>query len=288
MANVLITGATGNVGYEVIRSLNTMDHGLRITVGVRDLNQELSMRPERAIDKVHFDFMDPTTYAAALRGCDTLFLLRPPAISAVKTYFAPLIAAAKVEGVKHIVFLSVQGVEKSRIIPHHRIEQLIVESGIPHTFLRPAYFMQNFTTTLRRELVERKRIFLPAGKAHFTLIDIRDIGAVAALVITAPSSYLNRALELTSAAPMGFQEMADELGRVLGITITYRSPNLLAFYLAQRKDGVPAAMILVLIMLHFLPRFQQEPAVTDVVGDIIGRAPISFTQFVRDHVAQLR
>ena len=42
--------------------------------------------------------------------------------------------------------------------------------------------MQNFTTTLRRELVERKRIFLPAGKARFTLIDVRDIGAVAAQV----------------------------------------------------------------------------------------------------------
>jgi len=288
MTNVLITGATGNVGSEVIRSLNAMQHTLRISAGVRNLEEEGPVPPERAIHRVHFDFMDLGTYATALRGCDILFLLRPPAISAVKTYFAPLIAVAKVEGVKHIVFLSVQGAEKSRIIPHHRIERLIVDSGIPHTFLRPAYFMQNFTTTLRRELVERKQIFLPAGDARFTLIDVRDIGAVAAQVILAPRSYLNRKLELTSAEPMDFEKMADELSRVLGTTITYRSPNLLAFYLAQRKDGVPAAMILVLIMLHFLPRFQQEPAVTDVVQEITGRAPASFAQFVQDHTAQLR
>jgi len=288
MTNVLITGATGNVGAEVIRSLGKLEHSLRMTAAVRDPKRERPSAMGPAIGMVALDLTDRTTYAPALKGCEILFLLRPPAISDVKKYFAPFIAAARNERVKHIVFLSVQGVEKSRIIPHHRIEQLIVDSGIPYTFLRPAYFMQNFTTTLRRDLVERQRIFLPAGKARFTLIDVRDIGAVAAQVIVAPHAFVNRSLELTSEAPMGFQEMADELSRALGTTIQYRSPSLLRFILDQRKDGTPLAMILVMIMLHYLPRFQQEPAVTDEVRAITGSAPITFAQFVEDHEAQLR
>ena len=46
-----------------------------------------------------------------------------------------------------------QGVEKNKIIPHHKIEKLIVVSKIPFTFLRPAYFMQNFTTTLSNDIL---------------------------------------------------------------------------------------------------------------------------------------
>jgi len=80
-------------------------------------------------------------------------LLRPPQISDVKKYFAPLVETAKKSSIKHIVFLSVQGVDNSKIIPHHKIEKSIVDSKIIYTFLRPAYFMQNFTTTLRNDLV---------------------------------------------------------------------------------------------------------------------------------------
>ena len=80
-------------------------------------------------------------------------MLRPPQISDVKKYFAPLVETAKKSSIKHIVFLSVQGVDNSKIIPHHKIEKSIVDSKIIYTFLRPAYFMQNFTTTLRNDLV---------------------------------------------------------------------------------------------------------------------------------------
>lgn len=71
-----------------------------------------------------------------------------------------------------------QGVEKSRIIPHHKIEKQIVTRGIPYTFLRLAYFIQNFTTTLHHALVNKRKIFLPAGNTKLTSIDVTDIGNV--------------------------------------------------------------------------------------------------------------
>jgi uncharacterized protein YbjT (DUF2867 family) len=287
MRKVLVTGATGNVGIEVIKSLQKFDNQLDIIAGVRNIEQDKGKLSAYKTDFELFDFENSRTYFSALRKCDTLFLLRPPQLSDVQKYFKPLINAAKEMGVKHIIFLSVQGVEKSTIIPHHKIEKLILESEIPYTFLRPAYFMQNFATTLHDDLVHKKRIFLPAGNAKFTLIDVRDIGEVAAKIIANPNKYENKACDLTASEALTFQEMADKLSIGLGVKINYESPNLWQFFWQKRKENVPFAFILVLIMLHYLPRFQETPPITEVVKNIIGKDPITFDAFVKDNKTRL-
>lgn len=287
MKKVLITGATGNVGLEIIKSLAKLYHPLQINAGVRDVAADKKKLAEYDISVQQFDFTDVTTYQAALQDCDILFLLRPPQISAVAKYFKPLIAIAKAAKIQHIVFLSVQGVEKSTIIPHHKIEKLITESNIPYTFLRPAYFMQNFTTTLRNDLVHNKRIFLPAGNAKFTLIDVRDIGAVAAKILMDTTKHINQSYELTCNEKLTFKEMAAQLSKELGIIIQYKSPNLLHFYFTKRKEKIPSMLILVMIMLHYFPRFQQAPSVTKWVEKITGRQPTTFNQFIEDNKKNL-
>lgn len=283
MEKLLITGATGNVGIEVIKSLQKIEHNLDIFAGVRDLEKDNEKLSEFYLIPEKFDFMDVSTFEPALKNCQVLFLLRPPQISEFEKYFKPLIEIAQKCEVKHIVFLSVQGVEKSSIIPHHKIEKLIVESEIPYTFLRPAYFMQNFTTTLHDDLVNRKRIFLPAGKAKFTLIDVRDIGEMAVKIMTDTTKHINQSYELTCNEKLSFQEMADKLTLGLGMKITYISPNLFSFTIQKLRENVPFGYILVLIMLHYLPRFQQEPFFSNAFKEITGKNPISFDQFVIDN-----
>ncbi len=283
MTNVLVTGATGNVGLEVLRSLQKMDHQLELYAGVRDVLADKPMLTDFNLQLVPFDFTDSRSYKLALTHCDVLFLLRPPQISEVEKYFKPLIEACQDQAVKHIVFLSVQGVEKSKIIPHHKIEKLIVDSNIPYTFLRPAYFMQNFTTTLLHDLVNKRRIYLPAGHARFTLIDVRDIGAVAGSVLANTAQYINKSYELTNTKKLTFSEMAKALSGKLGIEVHFISPNLLSFFLSKRKEKVPTMLILVMIMLHYFPRFQNEPETTDWVEKITKQQPITFEQFIIDN-----
>lgn len=283
MTKVLITGATGNVGTEVIKSLQNIDHQLEIYAGVRNLNEDRLKLSNYKVNFSLFDFTDVEPYKTALDGCEILFLLRPPQISEVEKYFKPLVDTCKKNGVKHIVFLSVQGVEKSKIIPHHKIEKLIVDSKIPYTFLRPAYFMQNFTTTLHNDLVNKKRIYLPAGNAKFTLVDVRDIGAVSATILTNISKHINKSYELTCKVKLTFLEMARILSDILGIEIQYISPNLISFFLTKRKEKTPTMFILVMIMLHYFPRFQKEPETTNWVEKITNRQPTTFEQFINDN-----
>ncbi|MDR0272552.1 MAG: NAD(P)H-binding protein, partial [Clostridiales bacterium] len=128
MNRVLITGATGNVGKEVIGSLLKIGQSHSVVAGVQDVEESKMYFTDMDVQLQHFDFEDNATFRPAFDNCDILFLLRPPQISDVKRYFVPLIEAAKQTRIKHIVFLSVQGAENSKFIPHHKIERLIVES----------------------------------------------------------------------------------------------------------------------------------------------------------------
>ncbi len=280
MNKIFITGATGNVGKEVINCLSSMKYNFSIIAGVRDTKKEKQHFSTLNVLLQHFDFEDKNTFFPAFSNCDTLFLLRPPQISDVKKHFAPLLNVAKEACVKHIVFLSVQGAENSKFIPHYKIEQLIIESGIPYTFIRPAYFMQNFTTTLYKNLTEKKLIFLPAGNAKFTIIDIVDIGLVTATVLLNTSAHINKAYALTNREKLTFGEMAQMISEAVGAKITYQSPNLLNFFIKKRKEKVPTMFVFVMIMLHYFPRFQKEPEITDWIKVLTGKEPNTFEEFL--------
>jgi len=76
--------------------------------------------------------------------------------------------------VNQVVFLSVQGAEKSKVIPHNRIESLIIEYGMEYIFLRPGYFMQNLTTTLLPDIIKRRQIFLPRFQSQPEISDFYE------------------------------------------------------------------------------------------------------------------
>mgnify|MGYP000190097452 CR=1 FL=1 len=285
MKRIVVTGATGQVGSAVIAALRAFE-GIVVRAGVRDVaGATATWSSDASAQLVAFDFLDPASQDAALADCDSLFLLRPPQLTGD---FGDVIARARAHGVRHIVFLSVQGAENNRFIPHHKIERRLMSSGVPYTMLRPAYFMQNFTSTLHDELARRHRIFLPAGNARFTLVDVGDIARVAARVLTQPGTqHHGQAYTLTSATPLNFQQMADQLTIGLGTPITYVSPGPWRFYRSLRGDGHETGLILVMLLLHMLPRFTGTPPVTHTVAELTGRAPVEFAEFVAVHRNEL-
>ena len=285
MVKVVITGATGNVGLAILQALREHPQpDLEIVVGVRD-EQRLNLFPaDLPVTPVRFDLTKPETYGSAISQVDSLFLLLPPGLPNGVTYLGHLVKAAKGQQVKHLVYLSVQGADKSNFIPHHKIEKLIIASGIPYTFLRPSYFMQNFTTVLLPDLRDRNRLFLPAGQALFNLIDVRDIGAVAAEVLLNSTPHANKAYELTTPENVTFNQIAQTFTEILKQKIVYHSPALWSFYFQKKKEGLPATYVLIMMLLHFLPRFQKPPQISHYVQEITGEKPRTLAQFIRDNL----
>jgi uncharacterized protein YbjT (DUF2867 family) len=279
--NLLITGATGNIGLEVIRGLKEIAPQINILAGSHSVEKSKKALADYTVSEFRkIDFADSSTFDSALKDIDIVFLLRPPQLADVPKYFAPFIQAMKERNIAKIVFLSVQGAEKQKYIPHYKIEQLILDAGMDYVFLRPGYFMQNLTTTLSHEIKTQNKIVVPSGNLKFNWVDAQDIGLAGAYILNDFEKYKNRSFELTGSEFAGFHEVAAVLSDVLGRTIRYESPNLIRYILNKQKQGILLPMIFVMIMLHFFPRFgKNNPRLTNTVTNITGRRPGTIREF---------
>lgn len=281
MKQILITGATGNIGTEVIRSLTTLGTKNQIIAGVRNISKAKQIFHDfQNLDYRDFDFENPRTFDKSLDNIDCIFLLRPPHISDVDKYFKPLIRKISEKGITQIIFLSVQGAEKSKIIPHNKIERLIRDSGLDFIFLRPGYFMQNLTTTLLKDIQLKRQIILPAGKAKFNWIDIKNIGEVTSVLLDNFELHKNKEIELTGPENLDFYSVVDIMNSVTKEKIEFMNVNPLRFFRLKKQDGLNSGLIIVMTMLHFLPRLQKDPGISNNYEILTGYKPTTLKEFV--------
>lgn len=284
MAKILITGATGNVGKSLIHFLMQNNSPHEIIAGVRDPSKATAEFNDYTRLRFRaFDFEDTDGFASALRGIDILFLLRPPHLSNIKKYFTPLIEVMVKNKVLKVVFLSVQGAEKSKIIPHHKIEKLIINAGIEYIFLRPSYFMQNLTTTLYQEVKNKQRISLPAGKSKFNWVDVNNIGEIAGIVLNDFNQFKNNVYEITGSENLSFQEAVDLINQETDRHILYKNTHPIRYFLRQKREGVKSGLILVMIFLHYLPRFQKEPVINPFYTNLTKKKPTTLKEFIKSN-----
>lgn len=283
LTTILITTPLGNVGLETLRALAKRPERphLRLIAAVRDPNKDRAALAALADDVIRFDFANPATFDAALSGVDRVLLVRPPQLADVGLYFRPFVEAIKRSEVQQVVFLSLQGVESNSVTPHHKMEKLIVEAHIPYTFLRPSFFMQNLSTTHRAEIADHDEIYIPAGNGRTSLIDVVDIGEVAALVLADTTGrHWNERYELTGNEALTYYEMADRLSQVLGRTITYKDPSVLAFIWRKwRRETMPFTFVLVMVALYTVAKLGKAADLTATFGELTGHAPRTFRQF---------
>lgn len=280
MKRILITGATGNIGFQTIKFL-MMNDSNKIIAGVRDIDKAKKLFKDfRKLEFVHFDFEDPDTFEVATQNIDRVFLLRPPHISDIPKYFKPLMLCFKGQHIKEIVFLSVQGAEKSAVIPHNKIERQILEFGLEYIFVRPSYFMQNLTTTLLSDIQLKRKVILPAGRAKFNWIDIDNIGEACSILLDRFTDYKNQAFEITGYENKNFCEVVGMINEIIENPIQYENVNPLRYYYIKKKEGMAKGMIIVMIMLHFLHRFQKEPTISGFYEKLTAKKPTKLVDFI--------
>ncbi|GAB3043506.1 SDR family oxidoreductase [Spirosoma pulveris] len=283
---ILITGATGNVGQATLTELMKHPDKQKFTVvaGLRSPGQSTERSNLEADEIVALDFEKPATFHTALAGISRILLVRPPQLADVDKYFSPFIDAVRRVNIRQVVFLSLQGVETNPVTPHHKIEKLIREAGVPYTFLRPSFFMQNLSTTHREEIRLGHEIFVPAGHGRTSFIDVRDISAIAALVLTGePSEFTNRGYELTGSEALTYSEIARILTDILGRKITYANPSILGFIWQKwQKEKLPLGFTLIMTALYTVAKLGKAGGLTSETENLLKRPPITFRQFASD------
>jgi uncharacterized protein YbjT (DUF2867 family) len=175
---ILVTGATGNVGRQVVQQL--IDRGADVRALVR--NPDTANLPA-SVQTVQGDLLDPDSLRDALEGVSTLFLLN----AVVADEFTQALVAlnlAREAGIERIVYLSVIHSDLYSNVPHfagkYGVERMIEQMDLNATILRPAYFMDNEVTI--KDVVFGYGVYpMPIGSKGLAMIDVRDIGEIAAL-----------------------------------------------------------------------------------------------------------
>ncbi|MDF2905109.1 MAG: NAD(P)-dependent oxidoreductase [Herbinix sp.] len=278
---ILVTGASGNVGRYVIHELIKMNEDV-VAAGT-----DLIKLQEMFDDSIGFALLDltrPETYEQALHGVDRIFLMRPPHLGKPEDLY-PFIDAAHNHSIKLISFLSLMGVERNTIPPHHKIEKYIEGLGIPYAHIRPGFFMQNISGIHSLEVKEKDMIFIPGGKSKTSFIDAADIGLAAATVLHNADKCKNTAFTITGPEALNYYQIADILSRLTGRRISYQKPGFLKYrnyYINNR--GLDKGYVNVTVALYFMTRIGTAKAVTNDFQQLTGKPPKTFEEFAKENI----
>ncbi len=272
---ILITGATGTIGTQLIKELNAKGATF----------YSMTSKPSNAANTRVASFDDVASLTKAFTGIKTLFVLLP--LAANKLELARNVAtAAKAAGVQHIVRSSGAGADaaSSFALPRlqGQIDDMLSATGIACTFLRPAGFMQNYAT-YQAEQVKAGLISAAHGDAKKSMVDARDIAAVAATILINPAGHAGKAYTLTSNDSLSEVESAAILATATGKPVHYEAISNETAINGMKQWGLPQEVIDVMASLNDIVSAGYAAGTTSDVQTLLARAPISFAQFAEDY-----
>jgi uncharacterized protein YbjT (DUF2867 family) len=275
---ILVTGASGNVGREVLKQALAV--GLKIRASFQ--SPAVAAKAPAGLEGVIMDYAKPETIRPALHGVEKIFLVGPP-VRELPALEANFINEVRAAGRKHIVKLSALGGRESMFPSGHRdSEENIEASGLPYTFLRPNGFMQNLVNYNAGTIRSQNAFYGCQGNGAVSVVDIRDIAAVAVIVLAA-TGHEGKSYALTGGESLTNEQVAEKISRVAGRKISYVDLPAAELKKGILSTGTSEWSADALIDLQRFYREGKASRVTDDVERITRRKPITFDQFVRDY-----
>src|SRR5215472_14627222 len=275
---ILVTGATGQNGSEVVRRLSA--RGVPVRALVRSTAKAAGLAALPHVEMVEGDMLRSETLSDGLRGVDRALLISSadPAMLEVQVNF---IEAARNAGVRHVVKLSgiMPELDSSFRFArmHGEIERRLEVSGMAYTHLRAVEFMQAYFRQVPA-LVHQGALFLPMEEAKIASIDIGDVAEVAAAILTS-GGHEGKVYPLTGPEALSMAEVAERLSAVLGKRIRYVNVAPEEARQANLSRGMPPYLADALFELFAERRKGKESQVSPVIPEVFGWQPTSFEAF---------
>jgi uncharacterized protein YbjT (DUF2867 family) len=275
---ILITGANGNVGGEVLKEAVAA----RLDIRAAYHSAAKAKSAPAAVPTVLMDYKDPGSIRAALAGVEKAFLVGPPARD-VAQLEGGFVEQARASGLKHIVYLSAMG-GRAAIFPglHRDTEEKIEACGIPYTFLRPNGFMQNLVIYNSGTINAESVFYGSQGDGAVSHIDVRDVAAVAVRVLSS-GGHEGKAYSLTGPQALSNAQLAEKLSLALARKIRYVDLAPEAYKKGLLAAGVPQWPADAVVDLN---RFYREGGASHVeaaIERLLRRKARSFDDFARDY-----
>ena len=280
---VLVIGGRSKIGSALIGELGTRGEPVRALVR----SSETAAFPD-PVEVVTGDLADPDSIAAAMDGAERVFLLCGPREDEVELNLGA-IAAAQRAGVELLVRSSILGADPrspSRFARDHGVcDEHLRESGLAHAIVRPNLFMQNVPESTIPSIGDDGVFYANAGDAALSMVDTRDVAAVAAVLLSEPG-HAGETVEVTGPEAVSYAGVARRLSAALGRTITYVDAPDQAVHDALVAMGLGEWMVAGLVELFQDYRRSGHDGyaakVTDAVQRLTGRPPRTLEQLLAE------
>ena len=281
---ILVTGATGSVGGQLVRQLCATGAPVRA----------LARTPERAdtlrgydCDVAIGEYEDADSLAHALRRVSKVFLVSPTSERQRELEGNVIAACLAAATEPHIVKLAAAGVGAPgapAVVANHApiVEQLRTED-LPYTVLAPAHFMQNLVYTAAT-VQQSGELYFPAGDARIPHVDTVDVAAVAAHVLTS-DGHAGKTYTITGPEALTYGEVADRMAAMIGREVKYVDVAPDEARDSLTRSGVSPWVAAALVELNLAYREGFAPEVTDEVEKAAGRPARTVDDFLADHRA---
>jgi uncharacterized protein YbjT (DUF2867 family) len=273
---ILVTGATGTVGGELVQQLADQAETVRVFMRDPGKADRFNGRAQIAVG----DLDEPESVDAALHGVRSIFL-----VTGRTEQDATVLEAAARRGVEHIVKLSTLEASDDSMSDHvrwhRRREQLIEASGLAWTFLRPTMFMST-ALDWAGSIRARGCVEYPGGEGRVPPVDPFDVAAVAAVALTR-AGHEGQAYALTGPEALTMGEMTRILSEALDMPIRYVDVPEAEFALQLREQGLPDYVADGLVGVFSAIRAGKLADVSDEVMRVTGRPARTFEAWCRNH-----
>jgi len=275
---IVVIGATGAVGSALLPLLAGQDVSLRALAHSKAGRERIEAL---GVEAVEGDLDQPATLDRAVEGCDRVFLVSPPHPDQVAREQAAIDAAGRA-GIAQVVVLSVMGAGADSPIAfarwHAEIDEHLRASGLGWTILRPSGFMQAHLLPVATVTAEG-RWYGMTGDGATAYVDLRDVAAVAATVLTTPG-HTGAVYELTGPAALSQPEAAAQLSDVLGRPVAYVDLPAEVFRANLAGAGLPDWLADAVVALYQTTRNGHAATVTNTVELVTGHPPRPYRELV--------
>jgi uncharacterized protein YbjT (DUF2867 family) len=284
---ILVTGATGTNGSEIVKQLSVA--GVRVRAFARNLKKLEAIKGPN-VEIAQGDLAKPETIEAALKGVDKVLLLSSVDPFQVELQ-GNLIAVAKRIGTPYIVKFSGFGADPASFMKfaqwHGKTEKQLEESGIAFTHLQPNVFMQNMLGFTNSIASPQGVFYLPMKDGKVSMVDVRDIAAVAVKVLT-ESGHEGKKYVITGPEALSFEEVAEKISQAIGKQVTYVNVSPEDFKQAMVQAGQPSWLADSLNELYAVLSAGHGSVVTSVIAEVAKKQPYSFNQFAQDYAEMFK
>ena len=294
MNTLLIIGATGSVGEHLVKILSLYDKEFYISLRSISCSDRVASRKIETFRNqglnnfIELDYNNLESISHyKLEGIEKIFLLTP-FLNILNITKKIVTEALKTKSVKHIVKLSDIGTNLCPLtygaMKHIQAEKIISESGLRYTFLRSNYYMQNFLKMSYVPSINGRTFYLPLKNARATFVDIRDVAEVAAAILHEQSNkHYNMVYDITGGQRLNCSDVAYILETTLDEPLNYVPISEKTAKRALLKVGFQPDLVDYMIEFYRIIREGHARRISKTVETILGRKPISFEIFARDH-----